>query len=405
MAVVEFRDVDIIFGEKPQQALALLDRGADREAILEQTGNVLGAAGASLAIEQGEICVLMGLSGSGKSTLLRAVNGLNQVTRGDVLVHDGEAMINVAACDATTLRRLRMNHIAMVFQQFALLPWRTVEENVGLGLELRGMAKAERDAVVGEKLELVGLDQWKDKYAHELSGGMQQRVGLARAFATEADILLMDEPFSALDPLIRDHLQDELLELQRRLKKTIIFVSHDLDEALKIGSHIAIMEGGHIVQYGEPEEIVLAPANQYVADFVAHMNPINVLRGRSLMTPVGEIERQSEALRLDWSGHHLMTLDASGAPVAVTVEGRPGRLLTYDADMALAEIGRDAVVAAPPDIRMRQVLEIRHTTCSPVALVENGKLIGVVGDDEIYRGILRQSALADQPEEGDGVGT
>ncbi len=244
MPAVEFLKVDIIFGKKPETAIGLLDKGASREEILDETGNVLGVADASIAIEEGEICVLMGLSGSGKSTLLRAVNALNRVTRGQVMVEDGETTIDVANCEADTLRRLRMNRIAMVFQQFALLPWRTVQENVGLGLELRGMAKPERDKIVEEKLELVGLERWKDKYGHELSGGMQQRVGLARAFATDADILLMDEPFSALDPLIRNHLQDELLELQRRLKKTIIFVSHDLDEALKIGSHIAIMEGG-----------------------------------------------------------------------------------------------------------------------------------------------------------------
>src|SRR3546814_6008309 len=201
----------------------------------------------------------MGLSGSGKSTLLRAVNGLNKVTRGKVMVRDGSGregggMVDVASCDAGALRRLRMNRVAMVFQQFALLPWRTVAENVGLGLELRGMGKAERETIVEEKLALVGLSQWKDKYAHELSGGMQQRVGLARAFATDAEILLMDEPFSALDPLIRDHLQDELLALQQRLRKTLIFVSHDLQEALNLGRHIAIMEGRHLVQDGKPED-------------------------------------------------------------------------------------------------------------------------------------------------------
>ena len=248
MPVVDFRKVDIVFGKDAEQALPLLDQGRSRDEILAATDCVLGVAGASLEIDEGEICVLMGLSGSGKSTLLRAVNGLNPVTRGEVLVRDGEQMIDVANCDAVTLRRLRSDRIAMVFQQFALLPWRTVEENDGLGLELRGMARDQRRAIVAEKLELVGLAQWKDKYAHELSGGMQQRVGLARAFATDADILLMDEPFSALDPLIRTHLQDELLELQRRLKKTIIFVSHDLDEALKLGTDIAIMEGGRIVQ-------------------------------------------------------------------------------------------------------------------------------------------------------------
>ena len=395
MSAVDFRKVDIIFGKNPEKALSLLDQGENRDSILEKTGNVLGAADASIAIEEGEICVLMGLSGSGKSTLLRAVNGLNKVTRGQVLVADGDQQIDVANCDAATLRRLRMSRIAMVFQQFALLPWRTVQENVGLGLELRGMPRAERDEVVAEKLKLVGLDQWRDKYAHELSGGMQQRVGLARAFATDADILLMDEPFSALDPLIRDHLQDELLELQRRLKKTIIFVSHDLDEALKIGTHIAIMEGGYIVQFGEPEQIVLAPANRYVAEFVAHMNPINVLRGRSLMTRVERIRRQGGALMLDQAGHRLMTLDSSGAPAGVTVEDKPGRMVSYQGSKSLDGLGKDVVVMASPETRMREVMEIRHQTGGPVALVEDGKLVGMVGDDEIYQGILRQSSLAE----------
>ena len=291
MPEVDFRHVDIVFGPNPATALELLDRGEERAAILAQTGHVIGVADATIAIEEGEICVLMGLSGSGKSTLLRCVNGLNKATRGEVLVADQGGPVDVTRCDPATLRRLRTHRIAMVFQQFALLPWRTVAENVGFGLELRGMPKPERDRVVAEKLKLVGLEQWRDKYAHELSGGMQQRVGLARAFATDADILLMDEPFSALDPLIRTRLQDELLELQRKLRKTIIFVSHDLDEAMKLGSHIAIMEAGRIVQYGEPEDIVLNPSNDYVADFVAHMNPLNVLTGTSLMTPVASIAR------------------------------------------------------------------------------------------------------------------
>ncbi|MFQ6018637.1 MAG: choline ABC transporter ATP-binding protein [Kiloniellaceae bacterium] len=373
---------------------------------MEKTGNVLGVAGASIAIEEGEICVLMGLSGSGKSTLLRCVNGLNRATRGQVLVREGDGAIDVVACDPATLRRLRTNRIAMVFQQFALLPWRSVEENVGLGLELRGMAKPERDRIVEEKLELVGLEQWKDKYAHELSGGMQQRVGLARAFATDADILLMDEPFSALDPLIRNHLQDELLALQRRLKKTIIFVSHDLDEALKIGSHIAIMDGGRIVQFGEAEEIVLQPANTYVKDFVAHMNPLNVLRGGSLMTPVDELPREGDAVLLDREGRFRIRLDESGAPVAVTVDGKAGELLQYDPDsdadvldhLALGEV---ALITAPTDMTMRAAIELRQASGHPVALVEDGRLVGVCGDEEIYRGILRQARIADAPDTGD----
>jgi len=400
MSAVEFRNVDVIFGDDPKAAITLLDGGADRERILAETGAVIGVADASVAIEQGEICVLMGLSGSGKSTLLRCVNGLNKVTRGEVFVSDQDTQIDVASCDPATLRRLRMNRIAMVFQQFALLPWRTVAENVGLGLELRGVDKAEREKVVAEKLKLVSLDQWASKYAHELSGGMQQRVGLARAFATDADVLLMDEPFSALDPLIRNHLQDELLDLQQSLHKTIIFVSHDLDEALKIGTHIAIMEGGRIVQYGEPEEIVLRPANAYVAEFVAHMNPLNVLRGASLMTPLAELARDGESVKLDREGHVSVTLDGADVPTAARVNGAGVELLAYDPSAGngvpdhLAP-GEIAVVVAPVDLPMRAVIELRQTTGHPVVLVDDGRFAGVCGDEEIYRGILRQSGLAD----------
>jgi glycine betaine/proline transport system ATP-binding protein len=391
---VDFRHVDIIFGPRPREALELLDRGEGREAILAKTGHVVGVADASIGIEEGEICVLMGLSGSGKSTLLRCVNGLNKATRGEVLVADQGGPVDVTRCDPATLRRLRTHRIAMVFQQFALLPWRTVAENVGFGLELRGMPKPERDRVVAEKLKLVGLEQWRDKYAHELSGGMQQRVGLARAFATDADILLMDEPFSALDPLIRTRLQDELLDLQRKLRKTIVFVSHDLDEAMKLGSHIAIMEAGRIVQYGEAEDIVLNPANGYVADFVAHMNPLNVLTGISLMTPVTSIARRGDEILLDRNQPVVMTLHANGAPGAVTIVDQPGRIVAYGDGCELAALDRHAVVMAPPEIKLRAALEIRHRTGNPLALVENGKLIGVIGDDEIYRGILRQTGIA-----------
>jgi glycine betaine/proline transport system ATP-binding protein len=391
---VDFRHVDIIFGPHPASALELLDRGEERAAILDKTGHVVGVADASIAIEEGEICVLMGLSGSGKSTLLRCVNGLNKATRGEVLVDDANGPIDVTRCDPATLRRLRTRRIAMVFQQFALLPWRTVAENVGFGLELRGMARAERDRVVADKLKLVGLEQWRDKHAHELSGGMQQRVGLARAFATDADILLMDEPFSALDPLIRSRLQDELLDLQRSLRKTIIFVSHDLDEAMKLGNHIAIMESGRIVQYGEPEDIVLNPASVYVADFVAHMNPLNVLTGTSLMTPITSIARRGDQILLDRNQPVVMTLRADGAPGAVTIIDQPGRLVAYADGCDVSALDRDVVVTAPPEIKLRAALEIRHQTGNPLALVEHGKLIGVIGDDEIYRGILRQTGIA-----------
>jgi glycine betaine/proline transport system ATP-binding protein len=388
---VSFRAVDIIFGSDQKRALGLLDQGGTRESILEETSAVLGVADASIDIHEGEICVLMGLSGSGKSTLLRAVNGLNKVTRGEVLVSHEGGQVNIASCDTATLRNMRMSRIAMVFQQFALLPWRTVEENVGLGLELMGMGKDERSVIVDEKLELVDLLKWKNKYTHELSGGMQQRVGLARAFATDADILLMDEPFSALDPLIRNYLQDFLLDLQRELKKTIIFVSHDLDEALKIGNHIAIMEGGCIVQYGEPEEIVLNPSNEYVAEFVAHMNPLNVLQGSSFMTPLAELQRDGRDVLLDSGGHYRVTLNGDDRPVAASFEGKIVQIENCNSDTIIENLGDDVLVTAPANMKMRWNIEIRHHTGWPVLLVEDNRLLGVIGDSEIYGGILRQT--------------
>lgn len=279
---VRFDNVSIVFGDDPDKALPLMDKGLSRAEIQEATNQVLGVHNCSFDVQRGEILVLMGLSGSGKSTLLRAVNGLNPVCRGAVHVSDGDGLIDVTHADKATLRRIRLNDVAMVFQQFGLLPWRSVRENVGLGLELDGMGIAERSAKVDEQLELVGLIDWAERKVSELSGGMQQRVGLARALATEAPILLMDEPFSALDPLIRAKLQDELLDLQEKLRRTIIFVSHDLDEAFKIGNRIALMEGGRIVQLGTAREIIANPVDDYVADFVVHMNPLGVLTAEDL---------------------------------------------------------------------------------------------------------------------------
>ena len=280
---VRFQNVSIVFGPNPGKALALMDAGQSRDDIKRATGQVLGVHDCSLDVGTGEIVVLMGLSGSGKSTLLRAVNGLNPIVQGDVLVNDGSDLVSVPKASRAKLRQLRMKSVAMVFQQFGLLPWRSVRENVGLGLELAGMGARERREKIDMQLDLVGLTQWADQPVSALSGGMQQRVGLARAFATDAPILLMDEPFSALDPLIRARLQDELLELQDRLKRTIIFVSHDLDEAFKLGNRIAILEGGRMIQCGTPAEIFSNPANAYVADFVANMNPLGVLRARDAL--------------------------------------------------------------------------------------------------------------------------
>ncbi len=388
MSAVVFEHIDILFGDRRKEALALLDSGKTRDEILKATNCVLGAADVNLAIEPGEICVLMGLSGSGKSTILRAVNGLNKITRGHLKVRHKDRDVDLATCTAEELRELRTRRIAMVFQQFALLPWRTVAENVGLGLELRGSDKSEVDRVVAEKLAMVGLTQWANKFGHELSGGMQQRVGLARAFATDADILLMDEPFSALDPLIRDKLQDELLLLQSELKKTIIFVSHDLDEAMKLGNRIAILEGGRIVQCGVAEEILLKPANDYVAEFVKHMNPINVLRGGSLMTPATAMTRSGRELLLDPRGRIRIQLDEADRPVACTLDGAAGALVT--ADVAASPGGAADIIVAPIDLKMRLAIELRRRTGNPIVIVdEMGRMAGFCGDDEIYRALLR----------------
>src|SRR3984893_15300342 len=343
---VEFRNVDILFSAKSkrraaaltQEALALLDAGQTRAEISAKTGVIVGVANANLTVQRGEISVLMGLSGSGKSTLLRAANGLNEVTRGQVLVKDGDAVVDIAKCDAPTLRRVRRLRIAMVFQQFGLLPWRSVRDNVGFGLELRGEPLPERKRIIDEQLELVGLSQWADRHVSELSGGMQQRVGLARAFATNADVLLMDEPFSALDPLIRGKLQDELLTLQARVKKTILFVSHDLDEALKLGDHITILEGGRIVQTGTANDIVLRPADAYVAEFVQNMNPLNVLEGGMVMRRAAELAVDGEAAWLDEARRYSLELEA-GRPRAARRDGAAQALLDWQGEESLVPQG------------------------------------------------------------------
>ena len=318
-AAVEFDRVSIVFGDHPDRALPLMDAMKSRGDIQAETGQVLGVHDCSLTVAEGEILVLMGLSGSGKSTLLRGVNALNPVVRGEVRVLDGGKMVSVTRADKDTLRHLRLSRIAMVFQQFGLLPWRTVRENVGLGLELAGLTPEQRRKPVDEQRALVNLSQWAERRVGELSGGMQQRVGLARAFATQAPILLMDEPFSALDPLIRTKLQDELLDLQARLKRTIIFVSHDLDEAFKIGNRIALMDGGRIVQVGTAREIIANPVSDYVADFVAHMNPLGVLTARDVMEH-GEASAEARPLAAETPIRDIMTMMSEGVTELVVQE-------------------------------------------------------------------------------------
>jgi len=392
---IEFRNVDVLFesgsarrqAARIQQALRLVDQGRSRGDIVKETGVVAGVCGANLSVAPGEISVLMGLSGSGKSTLLRAANGLNKVTRGQVLLQDDNGTVDLASCDAATLRRVRLLRVAMVFQQFALLPWRTVRENVGLGLELRGVSAAERHRSVEEKLQLVGLDQWADRYAHELSGGMQQRVGLARAFATDADILLMDEPFSALDPLIRGKLQDELLDLQEKVKKTILFVSHDLDEAVKIGNHITIMEGGRIVQTGTAEDIVLRPADDYVAQFVRHLNPLTVLRAATVMRPSHELQEVDGGMWLDADRRYRLTLDHRGRPSEAFYQGERlamTPLHSFDDAHSVVPLG---LLVVPHSFPLRLMVQLRQASGHPVLLASDERFEGVCDDADILKAL------------------
>ena len=388
MSIIRFEDVDVIFAHRPKAALDLLDQGFSRPDILQKTGLIVGVEKANLEINKGEICVLMGLSGSGKSSLLRCINGLNTVSRGKLFVEHEGRQIDIAACTPAELKMMRTQRIAMVFQKFALMPWLTVRENIGFGLEMQGRPEKERRRLVDEKLELVGLTQWRNKKPDELSGGMQQRVGLARALAMDADILLMDEPFSALDPLIRQGLQDELLDLQRKLHKTIVFVSHDLDEALKLGTRIAIMKDGKIIQYSKPEEIVLNPADDYVRNFVAHTNPLNVLCAKSLMTPLDRCVFARDEYCLDTVQNLWMALDQSrgltgirrGATVLPTQRWEDGK--------ALGTLRRQVTLVAP-ETSMRVALGIRYETGHPLLIVDDAQtVLGVLGDVELYRALL-----------------
>ena len=389
---LEFRNVDILFcsdtGRRRQaklaEAQALVEAGADRASIAAKTGVVLGVAGANLEVVQGTISVLMGLSGSGKSTLLRAANGLNKVTGGHVLVRDGMGSKDIADCSEAVLRHIRRHRVAMVFQQFGLLPWRTVRENVALGLELRGTPRDEIKRVVDDRLALVGLDAWADRYAGELSGGMQQRVGLARAFATDADILLMDEPFSALDPLIRAKLQDELLDLQEKVQKTILFVSHDLDEALKIGDRVTLLDGGRIIQSGTAEDIVLRPATPYVAEFVRHMNPLNVMTGETVMRPLDRLELRNGRIMLDHDARYCV---AAGAGTEdVRLGNVPHEVIRLD-DPDEHERLPANVIACPAGTSVRALIRILSTSDHPVLLTHGDRIAGVCDGRDLLKAL------------------
>jgi glycine betaine/proline transport system ATP-binding protein len=291
MSKIEINNIYKIFGNEPQSVLPMVQDGATKEEVLEKTGHTIGLDNVSIKIEEGETFVCMGLSGSGKSTLIRHINRLIEPTSGDVLV-DG---LNVMNCNPKELIDFRRHSISMVFQRFGLFPHKTVMQNVGYGLEVQGIKKDEINTRAMEKIEAVGLTGFEHQYPSQLSGGMQQRVGLARALATDADIMLMDEAFSALDPLIRSDMQKQLMDLQAKLKKTIVFITHDLDESLKLGDHIAILNAGKLVQVGTPVDIIMNPADDYVKAFVKDVNRSKVVKAKTIMTPSNQFKGKDKS--------------------------------------------------------------------------------------------------------------
>jgi glycine betaine/proline transport system ATP-binding protein len=380
MAKILVENLYKIFGDHPEQALKLLREGCSKDEILEKTKQTVGINNVSLAVNEGEIFVLMGLSGSGKSTLLRCLNRLIEPTSGRIVL-DGREITHV---DEAELREIRRKRLGMVFQRFALFPHRTVLDNVAYGLEVQGVNRQERSEKARAVLELVGLKGWEDYYPANLSGGMQQRVGLARALVSDPDVLLMDEPFSALDPLIRRDMQDELLSLQSQVNKTIVFVTHDLDEALKLGDRIALMKDGAIVQLGTPEEILTRPADDYVRRFVEDVDMPRVLTVEEVMKPA-----EAVALRDD-PGVALRRMRELGlsSVFVVTRDRKLAGLVT--ADDALVAAGRNEedlsgiliqdFPRTAPGTSVSEIILVLADSRFPVAVVhEDGRLLGTVG--------------------------
>ena len=373
-----------IFGGSAEEALKLLQAGKDKDEIFEATGQTVGVNDASFEVAEGEIFVVMGLSGSGKSTLVRMINGLIKPSAGEILI-DG---VDVGSCSDEQLRRVRREKVAMVFQHFALFPHKTVADNVAFGLKIKGMPAAERREKAQVALDQVGLGARADSYPDELSGGMQQRVGLARGLASEPEILLMDEPFSALDPLIRSDMQQELLELQRSLKKTIVFITHDLNEALTLGSTIAIMRNGAIVQTGAAEEIVGSPADDYVAAFTKDIDRSLVFTADSVAEPGEALDLAAADLQSALAAMERLHRDA----IHLVDDGKVAGIVTYrDANAALGRNGstlRDVLnedfPAAEPDTRLFDLYQLAQTGL-PIALTNgDGRLSGIVEPKAVF---------------------
>lgn len=393
MSKVKVEHLTKIFGKKQQQALAMIQENRDKNEIVAQTGATVGVYDASFEVEEGEIFVIMGLSGSGKSTMIRLLNRLIDPTSGEIYI-DGK---NIAQMDKEALREVRRHKINMVFQNFGLFPHRTILENTEYGLEVRGVPKVERQALAEQALENSGLLTFKDQYPNQLSGGMQQRVGLARALANDPEILLMDEAFSALDPLIRREMQDELLDLQSNVQKTIIFITHDLNEALRIGDRIALMKDGQIMQIGTGEEILTHPANQYVRDFVEDVDRSKVLTAQNIMVPA-----LTTNIEVDGPNVALNRMRKEEVSMLLAVDRKrklKGSLTAEKArearknNLTLKDVIDKNIRRIPKDMLVTDIFNLIFDSPAPLAVVEGDRLVGVV-----IRGSVLE-ALADTETE------
>lgn len=397
MAQIQVEGLYKIFGPQPKKALRLLAEGKSKEEIMAATRHGVGVNNASFEVREGEIVVIMGLSGSGKSTLIRCLNRLITPTAGKILVNGRDVM----TMDDKNLRQLRQHIMGMVFQNFALFPHRTVIENAAMGLEIQGVERSERLKKAEEALALVGLETWGTAYPNELSGGMQQRVGLARALALSPDILLMDEAFSALDPLIRRDMQDELINLQEHMRKTIVFISHDLDEALKLGDRIILMKDGAIVQVGTPEQILTTPATDYVARFVQDVDITKVLTAESVM-------KRSEAvaqLRTDgpraalrkMRKHniaHLFVVDHANRLVGIVSADAVANLAARGADQ-LAEAVCTDIKTVAPTAPAQNLFSIMADLPYPLAVVDEANHFkGVIVRGTLVAALAERGAAA-----------
>lgn len=394
MPVIEVNNLSKVFGRNTRQAVKLLDEGLSKGEILEKTGNTVGVNRASFAVNEGEIFVIMGLSGSGKSTLIRLVNRLIEPTEGNILI-DGD---NLAKMNKKSLRQVRRKKLSMVFQNFALFPYRTILENAEYGLEIQNVPKEERKQRATKALEMVGLGGYMEQTPGQLSGGMQQRVGLARALANDPEVLLMDEAFSALDPLIRKEMQDELMELQSRMQKTILFITHDLDEALRLGDRIALMRDGEIVQIGTPEEILVSPANDYVEKFVEDVDRSKILTAQHIM-------KRPETINIDRHGPRvaLERMRAEGLSLILVVDSQRNLKGYVTADDALEarnndvrdihEILKSDIQRVEKDTSMSDIFNIIHSSPTPVAVVEGDKLIGIVVRGAVIAGLAGEGEV------------